>query len=138
MEKKQGNTKECPDDGLTIHFYIITFLTTLLSCTWFIWNYEARQFLYRKMATACVCSRFKRRFISRSVEIRPGTTIAHQRENRCNRKPCQVEYGGKSQNIKEFKSTIPYGSRFGKINSFSQSYNDDQKFDKNDLSNIDI
>ena len=62
----------------------------------------------------------------------------NQRENRCNRKPCQVEYGGKSQNIKEFKSTIPHGSGFGKINSSSQSYNDDQTFDKNDLSNIDI
>ena len=77
MEKKQGNTKECPDDGITIHFYIITFLLTLLSCSWFLWNYEARQFLYRKMATACVCSRFKRRFLS--IEIRPGTTIAHQK-----------------------------------------------------------
>ena len=42
------------------------------------------------------------------------------------------------KNIKQSKFEIPHGGGFGKINNPSQSYIDDQKFDKNDLASIDI
>ena len=139
--------KECTEEGLTIPFFILTSLFTLLSCTWFLWNYEARQFLYRKLSASWVCT-FKRRLQKRIVEIRTRPTIAHpnvktQREERFNRRACQLEDDGGNihmmKNVQKFKSTIPHrDGGFGKINKPCKLYNDNQKFDTNDLANVDI
>ena len=165
MEKKQGTIKECSDEGFSIHFYIITSLLTLLSCTWFLWNYEARQFLFRKLSTTCVCvCRFKRRL--RRVETRRKPFIAQPNvinerwwqliicfcyqetklspsflthsEEGYNRKACQLEDDkGKSQMMKNVNKIISTNPHGDcRIGKIQNDVN--QKFDMCNMTNIDI
>ena len=53
------------DGALSIQYFYFLPLNTLLSCNWFLWNNEARQFIYRKVTSLCTTI-FARR--SRRVE----------------------------------------------------------------------
>ena len=50
----------CSEDNLPFVFYMIMTMYTLLGCFCFLWNIEARLFLYRKLST-CSCNIFTRK-----------------------------------------------------------------------------
>ena len=47
---------ECVNGGQKILEILEMLMLTLLNCTWFLWNSEARNFICRKLAVACSCS----------------------------------------------------------------------------------
>ena len=58
------------DGALSIQYFYSLPLNTLLSCSWFLWNNEARQFIYRKVTTSCTTI-----FARRSRRVEPFTLV---------------------------------------------------------------